>query len=289
MIENDYNSYNAYNIPPQKFQSLFQFENNYIVNESQDLNNITNIPSQSTLLNVPKNNLFNQKQNEVEEKIPYISPADPQDINNINTNTNIPEVEKTQLITNIPEVEQTQVITNIPEVDQAQPNTNIINQSNVENIENKPQINQSQKNVTENNNNIQQSVKEPVPIPEEKSIQQSQLKSTIKKFIINPDSTLMGKEIHKAMPVYNLISQGRGITRVEEQGIVFCAMTIFQEEMKPLSNNTASYIQTKLGGDWLVIIYPQGKPIDYNLTFITGDDFMVFTIDTTVYQVCRLR
>ena len=98
----------------------------------------------------------------------------------------------------------------------------------------------------------------------------------------------MGK-IPKAMPVYNLIKQGKGITRTEEQGIVFCAMTIYQEEMKPLSRNTALYIQEKLGGDWLVIVYPEEKPIDFHLSYLTGNDFMYFTLDTTAYQVCRLR
>ena len=99
----------------------------------------------------------------------------------------------------------------------------------------------------------------------------------------------MGKQIQKAMPVYNLIKEGKGISRLEEQGIVFCAMTIYQEEMQPLSNNTARYIKTKLGGDWLVIIYPEGKPIDFCLTSVSRNDFMYFTLDTTAYQICRLR
>lgn len=105
--------------------------------------------------------------------------------------------------------------------------------------------------------------------------------------IINTKS-LMG-EVPGALPVYRLIRQGRGINPTEEQGIVFCAMKVFQEQIYPLSNNTAKFIQRKLGGDWLVIVYEQGKPIDFNMTCIEGDDYMYFILDTTAFQVCRLR
>ena len=111
----------------------------------------------------------------------------------------------------------------------------------------------------------------------------------LKKFKIDPNNTLMGKNINKAMPVYNLIRQGKGISRVEEQGIVFCAMTVYQEEMEPLSNNTARYIKKKLGGDWLVIVYPDEKKADFFLSSVSRNDFMYFTLDRTAYQVCRLR
>ena len=127
------------------------------------------------------------------------------------------------------------------------------------------------------------------PNPQIKKDSSSKEKFSLKKFIINPNSTLMGKTVPKAMPVYNFINKGNGISETEEQGIVFCAMTIYQEEMKPLSNNTAKYIQSKLGGDWLVMVYPEGKPIDFNMTLVSRNDFMYFTLDRTAYQVCRLR
>ena len=127
------------------------------------------------------------------------------------------------------------------------------------------------------------------PNPQIKKDSSSKEKFSLKKFIINPNSTLMGKKVPKAMPVYNFINKGNGISETEEQGIVFCAMTIYQEEMKPLSNNTAKYIQSKLGGDWLVMVYPEGKPIDFNMTLVSRNDFMYFTLDRTAYQVCRLR
>ena len=138
---------------------------------------------------------------------------------------------------------------------------------------NKKSTKESQINDSNNKNNAQN---------------QKEIK-TIKKFEIDPNNTLLGKNVTKAMPVYNLIRQGKGISTVEEQGIVFCAMAIYQEEMEPLSNNTARYIKKKLGGDWLVIVYPDEKNADFFLSSVSRNDFMYFTLDTTAYQVFRLR
>ena len=107
---------------------------------------------------------------------------------------------------------------------------------------------------------------------------------------VNPinNKSIMGK-IPGVFPVYRLIRQGNGINPTEQQGIVFCAMKVYQEEILPLSNNTARFIQRKIGGDWLVIVYEQGKPIDFNMTCVEGNDYLYFILDTTAYQVCRLR
>ena len=175
----------------------------------------------------------------------------------------------------------------IPQENIIPENNNIIVPSNIENQES---LTLSQKiNNLFNQNNIQNSGKMPLDNTQKQSVTEFQAKKLKNKYIKDPNLTLMGKEVHKAMPVYNLIREGRGISRVEEQGIVFCAMAIFQEEMQPLSNNTAKYIQMKLGGDWLVIVYPEEKPIDYYLTFVSKNDFMYFNLDTTAFLVCRLR
>ena len=100
--------------------------------------------------------------------------------------------------------------------------------------------------------------------------------------------SLMG-EAPGLFPVYRLINQGLGINPTEQQAIVFCAMKVYQEQIYPLSNNTARFIQRKIGGDWLVIVYEQGKPIDFNMTCVAGNDYMYFVLDTIAYQVCRLR
>ena len=93
----------------------------------------------------------------------------------------------------------------------------------------------------------------------------------------------------KPQPAFKLLRQGSGISPNEQHGIVSTAMGVYMANIEPLSNNTASRIKKTLGGDWIVIVYPQGKPIDFNMTCVQGNDYMYFTLDNTAYQVCRLR
>ena len=92
-----------------------------------------------------------------------------------------------------------------------------------------------------------------------------------------------------AAPTVNLLRRGSGITANEQNGIISTAMAIFQQGIIPISNNTASRIKKTLGGDWLVIVYPKDKPIDFNMTCVQGNDYLYFTLDNLAYQVCRLR
>jgi hypothetical protein len=93
----------------------------------------------------------------------------------------------------------------------------------------------------------------------------------------------------KPQPAFRLLRQGAGISPNEQQGIVSTAMAVYQSGITPISNNTASRIKKTLGGDWIVIVYAQGKPVDFNMTCVQGNDYMYFTLDNTAYQVCRLR
>ena len=93
----------------------------------------------------------------------------------------------------------------------------------------------------------------------------------------------------RPQPAFKLLRQGAGISPTEQQGIVSTAMLVYQHNITPISNNTASRIKKTLGGDWIVIVYTQGKPIDFNMTCVQGNDYMYFTLDNTAYQVCRLR
>ena len=93
----------------------------------------------------------------------------------------------------------------------------------------------------------------------------------------------------RPQPQFRLLRQGAGISPNEQQGIVSTAIAVYQSGITPISNNTASRIKKILGGDWLVIVYAQGKPVDFNMTCVQGNDYMYFTLDNTAYQVCRLR
>ena len=90
-------------------------------------------------------------------------------------------------------------------------------------------------------------------------------------------------------PVVKLLRKGSGISPNELNGIVSTSMAIFQQGIVPISNNTAARIKKALGGDWLVIVYPKDKPIDFNMTCVQGNDYLYFTLDNLAYQVCRLR
>ena len=91
-----------------------------------------------------------------------------------------------------------------------------------------------------------------------------------------------------AAPAVKLFRRGSGISANEQNGIISTAMAVFQNNILPLSNNTASRIKKIVGGDWLVIVYPQNKPIDFNMTCVQGNDYLYFTLDNLAYQVCRL-
>ena len=93
----------------------------------------------------------------------------------------------------------------------------------------------------------------------------------------------------KPQPAFKLLRQGSGISPNEQRGIVSTAMAVYQSGITPISNNTASRIKKTLGGDWIVIVYAQGKPVDFNMTCVQGNDYMYFTLDNMAYQVCRLR
>ena len=93
----------------------------------------------------------------------------------------------------------------------------------------------------------------------------------------------------KPRPAVQILRQGSGISPNEQNGIVSTAMAVYQSGITPISNNTASRIKKTLGGDWLVIVYTQGKPVDFNMTCVQGNDYMYFTLNEMAYQVCRLR
>ena len=90
-------------------------------------------------------------------------------------------------------------------------------------------------------------------------------------------------------PNVQILRQGTGISPNEQQGIITTAISILQQGLTPISNKTAYFIKKKLQGDWLVIVYPKDKPIDFNMTCVQGNDYLYFTLDNTAYQVCRLR
>ena len=103
------------------------------------------------------------------------------------------------------------------------------------------------------------------------------------------ESTFAATTTTGAQPAFKLIRRGSGITANEQNSIVSVAMNVIQTGLQPVSNKTAQGVKKKLGGDWLVIFYPEGKPIDFNMTCVQGNDYLYFTLDSNAFQVCRLK
>jgi hypothetical protein len=90
-------------------------------------------------------------------------------------------------------------------------------------------------------------------------------------------------------PIYKQISVGVGIDMVEYQKIVQSATQVYQMKQQPLSQYTANAIKMMLGGEWLCVCYPTTRAYDFTLTTVKGADMMVFSLDNTLFQICRIR
>ena len=103
------------------------------------------------------------------------------------------------------------------------------------------------------------------------------------------ETTLAATPSMGAQSGFKLIRRGSGITANEQNSIVSTAMNIMQSGLTPISNQTARGVKKTLGGDWLVIVYPEGKSIDFNMTCVQGNDYLYFILGGNAYQVCRLK
>ena len=90
-------------------------------------------------------------------------------------------------------------------------------------------------------------------------------------------------------PMFKQIAVGHGIDMNEFNKIVSAATFVYQSRQTPLSTATANYIKQNLGGEWLVVTYPIGSQYDFCLSTVNGGGFMSFSLDNTIYQICRLR
>ena len=61
-------------------------------------------------------------------------------------------------------------------------------------------------------------------------------------------------------------------------------------ETNPISTVSANLIKQQLKGEWFVYVCELGKKdYDFALTTLKGGDFMSFSIDNKLFQVCRLK
>lgn len=102
----------------------------------------------------------------------------------------------------------------------------------------------------------------------------------------------MGMNMNMGMmpqPVFKQIAIGQGIDMKEFNSIVTSATNCYMMKQTPLSTMTANSIKSFLGGEWFVFISPLGSTdSNFALTSVKGGDFMQFSLDSTLYQICRL-
>lgn len=91
-------------------------------------------------------------------------------------------------------------------------------------------------------------------------------------------------------PMFKQIAVGSGIDMNEFNKIVQGATSAYMQKILPLSISTANMIKQMLKGEWFVFV-SQVTDNDFNfaLTSVAGGDFMSFSLDTTLFQVCRLK
>ena len=103
------------------------------------------------------------------------------------------------------------------------------------------------------------------------------------------NQSTFGTSIHTGIqPAFQLIGKGSGITPDKQNEIVSSAMSIIQNGLTPIGEKTGIKIKEKLGGDWLVIIRPKGKYIDFNITLVKGNEYMAFILDNIKFDVIRI-
>ena len=91
-------------------------------------------------------------------------------------------------------------------------------------------------------------------------------------------------------PIYKQVAVGAGIDMVEFNSIVQAATFAYTSKMVPLSTGVANSTKQKIGGEWFVFISPVGiKDYDFALSSVKGGDFMSFSLDNTLFQICRIR
>ena len=91
-------------------------------------------------------------------------------------------------------------------------------------------------------------------------------------------------------PKFSLFKRGKGIDENEYNTIIGSAISSYLNHTNPLSSGTAYSIKNKIGGEWFVFVCPVNiTNYDFNLSVVTGGDFLSFSIDNLHFQVCRIR
>ena len=91
-------------------------------------------------------------------------------------------------------------------------------------------------------------------------------------------------------PIFKQVAVGAGIDMTEFNTIVQAATYAYTMKLAPLSTGTANTIKQRIHGEWFVFVAPvTSKDYDFALSSVKGGDFMSFSLDNTLFQVCRIK
>jgi len=90
-------------------------------------------------------------------------------------------------------------------------------------------------------------------------------------------------------PVIRGKARGYGIILMIMQELLNAIQVFISKDARPYSANASNSIKQIFGGDWVVVCYPEQRAYDFDLTTVKGGDFITFTVDNALFQVCRLK
>ena len=91
-------------------------------------------------------------------------------------------------------------------------------------------------------------------------------------------------------PLFIFYAIGEGIDKREYNSIISSAMYAYINKMLPMSIQTTNLIKQSIQGEWFVFVSELGsKNFDFCLTTVQGSDYMTFSLDNVLFQICRLR
>lgn len=90
-------------------------------------------------------------------------------------------------------------------------------------------------------------------------------------------------------PVFSQVAVGRGIDQNEYTTIINCCKQVYMQRQNPMSTNAGKLIKQYLGAAWLIICSNVNtKNYDFSLTAVEGGDYLSFTLDNILFQVCKI-
>lgn len=94
----------------------------------------------------------------------------------------------------------------------------------------------------------------------------------------------------RPQPIFKQYSVGSGIDNNEYNIITKSCTQAYTSNKNPLSTTASNLIKQSAGGDWFVCCSGLGnRNFDFSLTSVSGGDFMSFSLDNVLFEVCRLR